>query len=72
MAMICKGGAVEGAYYVCPTLNELVLDGRRIGVHQIERDRYFSLHDPAGVASYERFLSSRRPGRLASVSAVIR
>ncbi|HEU5006858.1 MAG TPA: glycosyltransferase family 2 protein [Jatrophihabitantaceae bacterium] len=67
MAMICKGGAVEGAYYVCPALNELVLDGKRIGIHPIERERYFSLHNPAGVAVYERFLSHQRPGRLASV-----
>lgn len=32
---ILKHAHVDGLYYICPTLNELVLKQRRIGVHRI-------------------------------------
>jgi len=57
MAMIGKGAAVDGRYYVCPVYNELVLRGRRIVTHEIARDRYFSLTSPAGIAAYEERLA---------------
>ncbi len=51
--MLGKDAHVDGQFYVCPLLNELVLLQKRIGIHRISKDNYFSLKDPRGVASYE-------------------
>jgi NDP-sugar pyrophosphorylase family protein len=60
MSMIRKDASVDGAFYVCPVFNELVLAGRRIGTHHIERDRYFSLTSMHGVDAYEQHLARQR------------
>ena len=60
MSMIRKDASVDGAFYVCPVFNELVLRGRRIGTHHIERDRYFSLASLHGVDAYEQHLARLR------------
>lgn len=57
MRMIEKGAAVDGQYYVCPVLNELVLDGARVGVSEVERSSYFSFRDPAELAVFEDSLA---------------
>lgn len=61
MAMIRKDAHTDGKFFVCPALNELVLAGRRIGAHEIARSDYFSLHEPAGLRTYELHLSSLAP-----------
>lgn len=60
MAMIRKDASVDGAFFICPVFNELILTGARIGTHHIERDRYFSLATMHGVDTYEQHLSRRR------------
>ncbi|MBV9801646.1 MAG: glycosyltransferase family 2 protein [Solirubrobacterales bacterium] len=60
MAMIRKDVSVDGAFYICPVFNELVLNGRRIGTHHIERERYFSLSSMHGVDVYEQHLARHR------------
>jgi CTP:molybdopterin cytidylyltransferase MocA len=60
MAMIRKDASVDGAFYICPAYNELILRGRRIGTHHMERDRYFSLASLHGVGAYEEHLHERR------------
>lgn len=60
MAMIRKDASVDGAFYVCPVFNELILAGRRIGTHHIERERYFSLASLHGVDAYEQHLARAR------------
>jgi CTP:molybdopterin cytidylyltransferase MocA len=60
MAMIRKGASVEGSFYICPVFNELILGGRRIGAHHIERDNYFSLASMHSVDVYEQHLSRLR------------
>jgi CTP:molybdopterin cytidylyltransferase MocA len=62
MSMIRKDASVDGAFYVCPVFNELVLTGRRIGTHHIDRERYFSLTSMHGVDVYEQHLSRHRQG----------
>jgi dTDP-glucose pyrophosphorylase len=61
--MIRKGASVNGAYYVCPTFNELILQSRRVGVVQIDREQYVSLATPQAVEEYEQLLASRRRAR---------
>ncbi len=58
MAMIGKDAHTDGKFFVCPALNELVLAGRRIGAHEIARTDYYSLHEPAGLRTYEQHFSS--------------
>jgi len=55
--MLAKDANVDGSFYVCPALNQMVLQQRRIGVHQIAKSDYFSLKDPRGVAAYEAWLA---------------
>jgi CTP:molybdopterin cytidylyltransferase MocA len=60
MAMIRKDASVDGAFYVCPVYNELILRSLRVGTHHIERDRYFSLASLHGVNAYEEHLARSR------------
>lgn len=60
MAMIRKDASVDGAFYVCPVFNELILAGRRVGTHHLERERYFSLSSMHGVDAYEQHLARMR------------
>ena len=59
MEMIRKDASVGGAFYVCPTFNEMVLRNRRVGIHETERSHYFSLHDPQALAAFEQHLDER-------------
>jgi CTP:molybdopterin cytidylyltransferase MocA len=60
MAMIRKDASVDGAFYVCPVYNELILRGLRVGTHHIDRGRYFSLASLHGVDTYEEHLANAR------------
>jgi len=62
MSMIRKDASVDGAFYVCPVYNELILRGRRVGHHHVERSAYFSLASLHGVGAYEEHLSRARRG----------
>jgi len=61
-AMIHKGASVNGGYFVCPSLNELILAQKTVGIHQIERDQYISLATPQAVEEYEQMLLARKRG----------
>jgi dTDP-glucose pyrophosphorylase len=54
--MIKKGADVNGLYYVCPAYNELILEQKNIGVHEIPKAAYRSLATPQGVAAYDEYL----------------
>jgi dTDP-glucose pyrophosphorylase len=56
--MILKRSTSESGYYICPVYNEMILEGARIGIHEISRSLYFSLATPSGVEQYEKRLSS--------------
>ncbi len=58
--MIAKDAHVGGSFYVCPVLNEMVLNHARIGTHSIDRDAYVSLANPQNVEEYEQRLSQER------------
>lgn len=52
-AMIRQGGSVNGAYYVAPCLNQLILEGRTVGAVCIAADRYHSFYSPQKLREYE-------------------
>ena len=53
MSMIEKNASVDGRFFVCPTLNEMVLRNRKVGITHIDRNDYHSLHDPLGIPRFE-------------------
>jgi hypothetical protein len=62
-AMIRKDAQVNGAFYVCPAFNEMILRHARIGTYPIPRESYISLATPQNLEEYEQTLA--RAGRAA-------
>lgn len=60
MDMIRKDSHVGGAFFICPTLNEMVLRGRKVGVHHTTRSKYLPLHDPQALSVFEQYLAASR------------
>lgn len=60
MASIRHDAQIEGAFYIAPTLNELVLIGRKVGHCTISTDKYHSFYAPKLIPQYERLLQGRR------------
>lgn len=58
--MIRKDAQVNGAFYVCPTFNELILQHARVGVYPIPREAYISLATPQNLEEYEQHLATHR------------
>jgi dTDP-glucose pyrophosphorylase len=54
--MIRKDAQVNGAFYVCPTFNEMILQHARIGVFKVSREAYISLATPQNLEEYEQSL----------------
>lgn len=55
--MIRKDAHVNGAFYVCPAFNELILRHARVGVLPVPREAYVSLATPQSVEEYEQALA---------------
>ncbi len=51
--MVRKDARVNDKFYICPTFNELVLKGRRIGVFPIDKSAYHPLKNSRQVEHYE-------------------
>ena len=49
---------LDGAYFISQTLNNLVLEGRKIAIHQIPSGAYHSFYSPQKIQEYERHLQS--------------
>ena len=58
-SMIRKDANVNGGFFVCPSLNEMVLAQMRVGVERIDRNCYISLATPQAVEEYEKTLKAR-------------
>lgn len=59
-AAIRNGREVNGVYYISPALNEIVLEGGKVGYFDIAPRRYHSFYSPQRVEQYERDLQSQR------------
>ncbi|WP_080832505.1 glycosyltransferase family 2 protein [Cohnella massiliensis] len=51
--MIRKDIRTLGQFFVCPVYNELILDGRKIGVFSIEKEKMISLGTPEEVNQFK-------------------
>jgi len=58
-AMIRKDAHVDEKFFICPTLNEIVLTGRRIGAFEIDPRHYHPLKSQRQIDSYENAEDSR-------------
>lgn len=59
MRSIEKDASVNGSYYVAPTLNELVLEGKNLEIYQIPASTYHNFYSPHKIKEYEDRLNSR-------------
>lgn len=59
MKSIEKDSSIDGLYYVAPTLNEMVLDNKRLDLYKIDNSRYHSFYSPQKIKEYEMSLPSR-------------
>lgn len=58
MEMIKKDSQVNGLFYICPALNEMILRQARIGIHEISRKSYISLANPKDAVAYSNALTN--------------
>jgi dTDP-glucose pyrophosphorylase len=68
MRTIEKDASLDGKYYVAPTLNELVLQNKRIRIHTIHSASYKSFYSPHKIQEYEDFLNLKKQ-KLIQISA---
>lgn len=59
MKTIEKDASVNGGFYVAPTLNELVLEGKNLEIHAISSDLYHNFYSPHKLKEYEDYLKNR-------------
>jgi NDP-sugar pyrophosphorylase family protein len=62
--MIRKDALVGEAFYICPALNELVLDQVKIGHFEIEAAKYYPLKTEHQVHKFDTSLSGSQRGSL--------
>jgi len=55
--MIRKGAAVNGAFYICPTLNEMVLEQKCIRHMGMSAGAYHPLKNTRQLQKYEHSLN---------------
>lgn len=54
MSMIKKDAGLNGLYYISPTLNEMVLRNKKLGISKVKNQRYHTLYTPQKIQEYER------------------
>jgi dTDP-glucose pyrophosphorylase len=57
--MIRKDDQVNGAFYVCPVYNQMILRQAKVGIYTIPRNAYHSLATPRGVDAYHKLISGK-------------
>jgi len=54
MNMIKKDVNINGLYYISPTLNEMVLQNKKLIIKKIDNDKYHTFYTPQKIQEYER------------------
>lgn len=68
MQMIRKDVNIEGRYYIAPTLNQMVLAGKKIVTRQVSTERYHTLYTPQKIREYENYLLLKTTQQKGTVS----
>jgi NDP-sugar pyrophosphorylase family protein len=58
--MIRKDAVVNGLFYICPTLNELVLNQKKIGTYAVDANKYHPLKTERQVMQFETIIDQGR------------
>lgn len=53
MDSIRKDSSVNGSFYIAPTLNGLILQGKKIRVAKVDSQRYHTFYTPQKIKEYE-------------------
>lgn len=59
---IQKDSSINGSFYIAPTLNEMILQGKRVRTVNVDASRYHTFYTPQKVKEYEAQLL-RAPAR---------
>lgn len=59
MQMIRKDSSVNGNFFVAPTLNEMILSGKKIRTAQVAAEHYHTFYTPQKIKEYEALLQRR-------------
>ena len=59
--LLLKDAHVDGAFYICPVFNEMILDQKKIGIQPIERSHYHTLKTADDVRNYEDRHGANQP-----------
>ena len=54
MSMIKKDANVNGIYYIAPSLNEMILNNKKVGIYKIENNQYNTFYTPQKIEEYKR------------------
>ena len=54
MKSIFKDASVNGSYYIAPVINEMVLDGKKLGISTVENEKYHTFYSPQFLEEYNR------------------
>lgn len=54
MDMIKKDASVNGAFFIAPSLNEMVLRQKKMGVYTINNEKYHAFYSPLKISEYEK------------------
>lgn len=58
MMSIRKKAAINGAFYIAPVLNELILQNRKVALQSISTSQYHTFYCPQRIKDYEERLRS--------------
>ena len=50
---LLKQNSLDGRYYISATMNEMILQGSKIGYYEIGKEQYNSFYSPAKIKEYE-------------------
>lgn len=53
MRMIQKDSSVNGSFFISPTLNEMILMGKKITTIKVDADKYHTFYTPQKIKEYE-------------------
>lgn len=52
--VILKDNNYKGKYYISASLNEIILNGKKVGYYEVDRNSYHSFYSPEKIKEYER------------------
>mgnify|MGYP003705384929 CR=1 FL=1 len=58
MKMIKKGESLNGVFYISPTLNQMILEGKKIKMKKIANNTFHTFYTPQKISEYELIIKN--------------